>query len=71
MSQTLYFEKKYGVNIDSLRTTGDIDQIIENKTGKKISLSTKRCGISDRVGNVFPIVSFDINKRIDRILHRR
>jgi hypothetical protein len=71
MAQTLYFEKRYGVNIANVNTTEDIDKIIESKTGKKITLSNRKDGFIDRVGNVFPIATFDINKRIDGILHRR
>lgn len=33
MGNTLYFEKKYGVNIKDIQTTDDIDKIIENKEG--------------------------------------
>lgn len=71
MTPTLYFEKKYGVNIKDVRTTEDIDQVIEKKSGQKIRTSKRTCGIIDKAGNVFPIISFDINKRIDKILNRK
>lgn len=71
MPSTLYFEKKYGVDIKDIHTTEEIDKIIEKKTGHKIGLSQKTCDIVEKSGNVFPIADFDINKGIDRILHKK
>ena len=71
MTSTLYFEKKYGVNLKDIRTTDDIDQIIERQSGQKIQVSETSCGIIDKAGNVFSVLSFDINNRIDAALHRK
>ena len=34
--KTILFESKFNVNIDDFKTTAEIDQIIEEKTGKKL-----------------------------------
>ncbi len=71
MTSTLYFEKKYGVNLKDIRTTDDIDHIIEKQSGQKIQVSAASCGLIDKAGNVFSVLSFDINSRIDATLRRK
>lgn len=68
VTNTLYFEKNYSVNIKDIHTTEDIDKIIEKKTGHKLELSNHTCDIIERSGNVFPVSNFDINARIDKLL---
>jgi hypothetical protein len=34
--KTLYFEKKFGVNIDDFHATTEIDEFIESRIGKKL-----------------------------------
>ena len=52
MTSTLYFEKKYGVNFKDIRTTDDIDHIIEKQSGQKIQVSKTSSGIIDKAGKV-------------------
>ncbi|RLJ02911.1 MAG: hypothetical protein DRP11_02240 [Candidatus Aenigmatarchaeota archaeon] len=57
--KTVLFEKVYGVNIENISTTKEVDEIIERKTGRKL-----------RVVNVemFPIRSYDIDEMVDEAL---
>ena len=71
MTSTLYFEKKYGVNFKDIRTTDDIDHIIEKQSGQKIQMSKTSCGIIDKAGKVCSVLSIDINSRIDAALRRK
>ena len=71
MTSTLYFEKKYGVNFKDIRTTDDIDHIIEKQSGQKIQVSKTSCGIVDKAGKVCSVLSFNINSRIDAALRRK
>jgi len=36
--KTIYFEDHYNVNIDDFKTTKEIDEFIENQTGKKLEI---------------------------------
>jgi len=35
-NKTVIFEDKYGVDISSIYTTEEVDEVIENKTGRKL-----------------------------------
>lgn len=71
MAKTILFEEKYGINIDDLHSIEEIDQVIEKKSGKKLTISNQECGLVDQVGNVFPIVSFDIDEQVNARLRRK
>ena len=71
MAKTIFFEEEYGVNLEQLHSIEEIDEVIEKKSGKKLTFSNRKCGIIDNTGNVFPILSRDIDEKINARLRRR
>ena len=71
MAKTIFFEEEYGVNLEHLHSIEEIDKVIEEKSGKKLTFSNRKCGIIDKAGNVFPIVSRNIDEKINVRLRRR
>jgi hypothetical protein len=59
------------VVLDQLHSIEEIDKVIEEKSGKKLVFSNRKRGFIDKVGNVFPIVSRDIDEQINARLRRR
>jgi hypothetical protein len=57
--KTIFFEEKYGVNIDNLKSTAEVDEVIEKSIGR--TLEVKKM-------DIFPIVKYDIEEKIDKAL---
>ena len=57
--KTVFFEKAYGVNIEDINTTKEVDEIIEKKIGRKLRVVSVE---------MFPIRSHDIDRMIDEAL---
>lgn len=43
--KTIFFEKKYNINIKNFQTTEDIDNFLERKLGKKLRVVRKDTNI--------------------------
>jgi hypothetical protein len=67
-TKTVYFEKKYGVNIDQFKSTEEVDKFLAIKIGKALEAKDVHNGLIDRSGNVFPTRETNININLDRAL---
>lgn len=45
MRRTVYFEEKYGVNIDEFKSIEEVDACIEKKCGAKLNVVSVSSGI--------------------------
>jgi hypothetical protein len=71
MTKTVIFEKKYGVNVGDLSTTEEIDEIIEEKIGRKLQIiKLDDHGIVHSRGNVFKLREYDIDRMFDEAIKR-
>ena len=68
--KSIIFEKKYGVKIEDVKTIKDIEDIVENKSGKKVRFSQSGNLLMVRGGHVFDIVEYkDPSIKIDKHLN--
>lgn len=70
MGRTIFFEEEFNREIRDFRSTDEIDQFLESESGLKLQVVKTPGNLVGRVGNVFEVKSFDINKEIDRILSK-
>ena len=68
---SLYLKRKYGVVLEELHSTEEIIRVVEEKSGKKLPLTRRKRSLIDRFGNIFPITSHDIDKKVDARLRRK
>lgn len=66
--RTVYFEEKYGVNINEFKSIEEVDACIEKKTGAKLNVVSASSGMVDRAGNVLNVRSYDIDGLLDMAL---
>jgi len=59
--KTVVFEDKYGVDINNLNSTIEIDMVIEKAIGRKLDIKKT---------DIFPIKKYDVNKMLDEALER-
>jgi LysM repeat protein len=52
--KTILFEKEYGVDINNINSTEEIDEIIEKKIGRKLKVKNT---------NVFPVKNYNIESK--------
>ena len=57
--KTILFEKEYGVDINNINSTEEIDKIIENKIGRKLQV--------EKI-DIFPIKKYDIESKLNEVL---
>jgi hypothetical protein len=68
-SETIIFEKKYGVNINDLSTIEEIDKVIEEKEGRELQIiKLDDHGIAHSRGNVFDLGKYDIDRMFDETI---
>ena len=67
-TKTVYFEKKYGVPIENLRSTEDIDHVIEKSIGRKLEVKKIDHLIVNHAGCVFDLKKYDIDKMVENQL---
>ncbi len=67
-TKTVYFERKYGVDINQFKSTEDVDKFLANKIGRTLEAKDVNNGLIDRSGNVFPTRETNIDKDLNRAL---
>lgn len=68
--KTVIFEKKYGADIKKFSTTEQVDEFIEVKLGRKLKVKVHEGNVVTRRGSIFPFKSYEIDKKLDKILGR-
>ncbi|MHC1590768.1 MAG: hypothetical protein ACXQS8_01660 [Candidatus Helarchaeales archaeon] len=63
-TKTIFFEKVFGVNIDSFKTTEEINKFIENRRNKKMKIIEIESPIVSKRGGIFRISNCDIEKMV-------
>lgn len=66
--RTVYFEKKYGVNIKDFKSTIEIDQVIEKNLGRKLKITRCESPIISHGGCVFELREYDVEDYLNREL---
>lgn len=64
-TKTVYFEKKYGVPIETLKSTDEIDHVIEKSIGHKLEVKKIDHLIVNHAGCVFDLRKYDIDKMVE------
>lgn len=70
MSKTVYFEDKYGVDIKKFQTTAQIDEFIEEKKGRKMSLVSVGQGVVKKRGAVLRYAAHNIKELFEKSLDK-
>ncbi len=68
MRRTVDFEERYGVSINGLKSTEEVDACVEKKAGVRLRVVAASSDMTDRAGNVLSIKSYDIDGLLDRAL---
>lgn len=66
--KTVYFEKKYGVNIANVKSTSDVDNIIEKSIGRELGVVKIDHPVINHSGCVFPLRDYRVDKSLDEKL---
>jgi hypothetical protein len=69
MSKTIYFEEKYGVNINQFKSIEEIDSFVEGKIGRPLTVVSTASNVIDRTGNVLTVKKYDIEKMLEKALN--
>jgi len=64
--RTLYFEKKYGVNIKDFKSTTEIDQVIEKSLGRSLKLTRRENPLVNHGGCVFKLREYNVEEYLNR-----
>lgn len=64
--RTVYFEKKYGVNIKDFKSTTEIDQVIERDLGRDLKLTRCENPLVNHGGCVFKLREYNIEERLNQ-----
>jgi len=64
----VYFEKKYGVSIENLKSTEDIDRVIEKSIGRKLGVKKTDHLIVNHAGCVFDLKNYNIDDIVENQL---
>ncbi|WP_292367019.1 MULTISPECIES: hypothetical protein [unclassified Methanoculleus] len=60
MRRTVDFEERYGVSINGLKSTEDVDACVEKKAGVRLRVVAALSGMTDRAGNGLGVKRYDI-----------
>jgi len=66
--RTVDFEERYGVSIDRLRSTEEVDACVEKKAGVRLRVVAASGGMTDRAGNGLSAKTYNIDGLLDRAL---
>ena len=67
-TKTVYFEKKYEVDISQFKSTEDVDKFLSLKIGKSLEAKGVTNGLIDKSGNIFPTRGTNIDENLNRTL---
>ena len=71
MSETVIFEKKYGVDIKDYPTIKEIDNFIEKKEGKKLQIvKLDSYGFAHSRGSIFKFKKYNIERMFDKAIKK-
>jgi hypothetical protein len=65
VTKTVYFERKYKVPIENLKSTRDIDRVIEKSIGRKLEVKKISDVIVNHAGCVFDLKKYDIDRMVE------
>jgi hypothetical protein len=69
--RTILFERAFGVDIRKFPTTEDVNKLISKARGlTKLEIVRIETDLVTNRGNIFRIVSYDIDKRVDDAVGR-
>jgi hypothetical protein len=69
MSETIIFEKKYGVKLSDFSTIEEIEHFIEEREGKKLQIEKLDShGIVPSRGSIFKFKKYDIDRMYDKAI---
>ncbi len=66
--KTVFFERVFGVNIDSIKTTKEVDEVVERRRNRKMRVVEIISPVVYNRGNVFKIRKYDIEKLVSEAL---
>ncbi|MDO8841864.1 hypothetical protein [Methanocalculus sp.] len=66
--KTMYFEKKFGISIDDLKSTIEIDDVIEKKIGRALRVKKQESLLINHAGCVFSLKDYEIDKKIESLM---
>ncbi|MDK2891434.1 MAG: hypothetical protein PWR21_2066 [Methanoculleus sp.] len=64
--RTVYFEKRYGVDIKDFASTIEIDQVIERDLGRDLKLTRCENPLVNHGGCVFKLKEYDVEESLNR-----
>jgi len=71
MSETLIFEKKYGVKINDFSTIEEIEKFIEEKEGKKLqTVKLDSHGFAHSRGSIFRVKRYNIERMFNKTIKK-
>jgi hypothetical protein len=71
MSETVIFEKKYGVNINDFSTIEEIEKFIEKKEGKKLqTVKLDSYGFAHSRGSIFKLKKYNIDRMFNKAIKK-
>jgi hypothetical protein len=62
MAKTVIFEEEYGIDIKDMKSTEDVDTVIEKRIGRKLKVVHV---------DMFPIKEYNIEKKLDEALKEK
>ncbi len=62
MRRTVDFEERYGVSINGLKSTEEVDACVEKKAGVRLRVVAASGDMTDRAGNSLSVKRYDIEK---------
>ncbi|UUX92219.1 hypothetical protein [Methanoplanus endosymbiosus] len=66
----MFFEKKYETPVSNFRTIEEIDNFIQEKTGKKLEYKRSDNAIMAKGGSVFKLTSINSGKKMDKLISK-
>lgn len=67
-SKTIFFEDKWGETISKFASTRDVDNFIEERSGKKLDIRRIDSNLVSRSGNIFKIVPIKTKNKFRKML---
>jgi len=68
--KSLFFEKKYKTPVSNFRTIEEIDNFIQEKTGKKLEYKRSDYLIMAKGGSVFKLTTVNPGKIMDKLISK-
>ena len=65
MRRTVDFEERYGVSINGLKSTEEVDACVEKKAGVRLRVVAASSDMTDRAGNGLSVKRYDIDGLLD------